>query len=133
MKKGPTKAERRKLLAHRQQVGDQIQRIPERWGTLGNLCEGQAYQKHLCDDVRELNEVIYPRNIFQKRPLEERLEFHHEFNCMICCRFFHQDYGHRTKFRAWFLRRMIRIYTGKVFKEWNDALPLMPENRVKLP
>lgn len=116
--------------AKRREVGDKIYHDPRRAGKHGKPCEGSAFVVHRCSGRMELNEVIYPRNVFQKIAPKYWESFFLEWNMSINCGFFHATYGHRTKFRRWFLERVIRIYTIEKIRAWNNSLPLEEENRI---
>ncbi len=119
-----------RIEAKRREIGDIIYHDPRRAGEYGQPCEGTLFVEHKCLGRMELNEVIYPRNVFQKTPPEDWAPFYSEFNMSINCNFFHSTFGHRTKFRLWFLERMIDIFGFETIRIWNNGLPLEEGNRI---
>jgi len=114
------------IQAKRISVCDEIYYDPLRSGRYGVICEGTwMVPKHICSPRNDLNEVLYPRRVFQKMPLEDQLRFYHFFNCAINCRTFHTKWGHSREYRAWHLRRMIALYGYEEVSLWNDSLPLL--------
>ena len=95
-----------------------------RWGTTTQECEGKAFLPHTCRGGLQLNEVIFPRGVFQR--LAERLHkyFWHVINCSVNCKWFHETHGHSNKFRRWFLGRVSRIYGGTVVANYIGNAPL---------
>ena len=65
-KRVASKAQIKRIEAIRREAGDRIYHDPRRAGKDGKPCEGSAFVEHMCSGSMELNEVIYPRNIFQK-------------------------------------------------------------------
>jgi hypothetical protein len=96
------------------------------------FCEGSDYIRHLCQPSVQLNEVIYPRNVFQLLPHEKQLYFWHEINCALNCSNFHAMYGHTKAYVEWHIQRVIRVYGFDVVKAWVEGAPLMPENIVRI-
>lgn len=93
------------------------------------LCEGYGFKPHICSSSYDLNEVIYPRNRFQKLPLEKRLYFFHVYNCAINCHTFHMQHGHSRKYRDWHERMVKRIYGEDQIDEWIANSPLRYKER----
>lgn len=106
---------------------------PQRRGNDGSLCEGQAFLPHHFCSYRgfELNEVLIPRNVFQKLPVEKQLYFFDKVNCSLNCRGFHARYGHSKDFRVWFERRVTRIYGRETVEAWLAAAPLKEKVRLR--
>lgn len=100
---------------------------PRRKGSFGGHlfdCEGVDYVWHRCQGPLELNEVLIPRNIFQKLPEERQDYFYAPINCSLNCRFFHSSAGHSRNFRIWFRDRVDRIYGPTRVQLWIDFAPL---------
>ena len=100
---------------------------PRRKGSFGGHsfdCEGVDYLWHTCQGPLDLNEVLIPRNVFQKLPEELRDYFFHRYNCSLNCRLFHVNAGHSREFRTWFRERMDRIYGEIEVQLWIDLAPL---------
>jgi hypothetical protein len=66
------------------------------------LCEGYRWLKHTCSGGFHMNEVIFPRRVFQKLPRKLKEYFWDERNMSIVCGWFHTRYGHSTEFREYF-------------------------------
>ena len=100
---------------------------PKRKGSFGGRlfdCEGMDYLYHRCQGLIELNEVLFPRNVFQKIREELHDYFYDKYNCSLNCRFFHANVGHSRNFRIWFRERMDRIYGKTEVQLWVDQAPL---------
>jgi len=100
---------------------------PRRKGSFGGHqfdCEGVDYLWHTCKGPLAINEVLIPRNVFQKLPNELQDYFYNKHNCSLNCRLFHANAGHSREFRIWFRERMDRIYDETMVQLWIDQAPL---------
>jgi hypothetical protein len=82
-------------------------------------CEGQEFEPHI-----KINEVLIPKNVFQKLPKKLRDYFYHPINCSLNCQMFHARWGHSRKFREWFRERVERIYGKDEVETWIQNAPL---------
>jgi hypothetical protein len=105
-----TKRDPKETYLARRKLAHILRVRPLRAGPNGEPCEGQAFKPHKCSANIQLNEVIYPRNEFQKMPHEKQMYFWHEINCALNCETFHTRHGHTTEYRDWHIGRMRSIY-----------------------
>ena len=87
-------------------------------------CEGQGHIEHQCVGGLELNEVLIPRNIFQKMPAKDRQYFFDERNCAINCSWFHTAHGHTKKYRDYMRVKLAKIYGESAMAKFFDCSPL---------
>jgi hypothetical protein len=80
--------------------------------------------RHECAGSVQMNEVLYPRHVFQNMPHEKQMAFWSKFNCSLNCELFHKTCGHSTAFRWWFRQRMERVYGVTDMRAWEANLPL---------
>lgn len=90
----------------------------------GTRCEGLEFKPHVCQGPFQINEVLIPKNIFQKLPKELHDYFYHPINCSLNCQTFHASHGHSRKFREWFKERVERIYGEEIVRDWIEQAPL---------
>lgn len=96
---------------------------PRRTSSL-HICEGREYRPHICRLGFDLNEVLYPRKVFQKLPRKKQAYFWSVYNCSINCRDFHIRYGHTKAYRQWHLEHMVDIYGLEKIANWCANAPL---------
>lgn len=85
-----------------------------------HICEGMAYRPHTCNGGIEMNEVIYPRNIFQNMKERDQAQFYNEINCALMCTVSHTEFGHSREFRDWW--REFQAKRGYKVEEWISRL-----------
>lgn len=91
---------------------------------ISSKCEGKLHVEHKCSGGLHMNEVLYPRSVFQKLKATEQAYFWHKINCALNCAVFHERHGHSTSYRQWHFGRVCNVYGGKVVIAWIDGLPL---------
>jgi len=88
------------------------------------ICEAQVYIPHDCRNGFHMNEVLFPRGVFQKLPASAKLYFFHPINCSIVCGWFHENYGHSRAYREWYEKQMRMLYTDENVDKWIANVPL---------
>ncbi|MBA7551342.1 hypothetical protein ES705_43882 [subsurface metagenome] len=115
------------MIPQRRAVKEELLADRRRWGSAAMECEGRAFRRHkvhLCQGGLELNEVLFPRNVFQRLKTSEQVYFWHRLNCSVMCDWSHDTFGHTPEYRAWFLDRMIWIYGFEEVRMWVENAPL---------
>jgi len=97
--------------------------------TDNQYCLGQIMINHVCDDQLHMNEVLFPRNIFQKLPKKLQEYFWHEINCHLCCGTFHFNHGHSRAWREFFHEYQCLRYGDDVVDEYERNAPLKIRRR----
>jgi len=92
-------------------------------------CEGQRMISHECHGGLEMNEIFYPRNVFQKLPKSKQVYFWHEINCSLNCQWFHQAHGHSREWRDFWYDLQIERYGLDVVEAWVNDAPLKVTGR----
>ena len=91
-------------------------------------CGGQLFVPHQCMHPRglplDVNEVLIPKSVFQKLPKSKQRYFYHKYNCELCCRAFHQNFGHSKQYRRWFMEYVSGRYGGVEVANWLAGVPL---------
>jgi len=106
---------------------DPLRQVRLRSGTseFVSHCGGQGYVRHDCSAGLHINEILVPRNVFQKIPKALHDYFLlSQINCGLNCGWFHKGLGHSRFYRNWFLDRVIEIYTEEVVENWIANMPL---------
>ena len=93
-------------------------------------CEGQAFIEHECQGGLHLNEVIFPRNVFQKADNKTKEYFMlNPINLAINCAWFHEKYGHSKLYRAYFIDEQAKRFSLYKVKDFIENNPLKVQRR----
>lgn len=88
-------------------------------------CEGQAYVGHECSGGLHVNEVLFPRNVFQKCDKSTKDYFLlNPINLSVNCAYFHERWGHSRFFRAQFLDEQVKRYGAYKVKDFINNSPI---------
>ena len=62
-------------------------------------CEGCHFKPHKCDGIWHMNEIIFTRNHIRHLTAKKKEYYWDPRNCTINCSWFHERWGHSTKYR----------------------------------
>jgi hypothetical protein len=89
-----------------------------------HFCEGQLFKRHTCRGGIEMNEVLFTRNDIKHLTERGKDYFWDRINCSLVCTYFHQKYGHSSRFRDWWIARTSNLYGIGIVLDWIENAPL---------
>lgn len=105
------------MISRRELISEKLKMDMTRRGTAhGNsyMCEGQSFKPHECRTAIDMNEVLFTRGDIQHLSEKQKEYYWSEINCSLNCRWFHAKWGESRKFRDWFVRRMINLFSRDI-------------------